>query len=228
MGILGTNAPLTRDLTLLAYIFLIVPAMLTGFAFARRQMFVPHHKLTMTSIVIVNWLLIIFLMLVSYRLAVAPKFPDKLNDPSLQFNIVPTIHLLFGLAAQIIGTILVLRMWFENVLPPALRFEPIKPWMRLTLALWLITATLGAVTYLTWYKPRAAATPTPAGIIATQQATPAESAATREAIEEATPCGVVATQEATPASVIATQEVTPIATREATATPNSPVATPAR
>ncbi|MCC7450163.1 MAG: hypothetical protein IT324_22285 [Anaerolineae bacterium] len=221
MGILGTNAPLTRDLTLLAYIFLIVPAMLTGFAFARRQMFVPHHKLTMTSVVIINWLLIIFLMLVSYRLAVAPKFPDRLNDPSLQFNIVPTIHLLFGLAAQIIGTILVLRMWFENVLPPALRFEPIKPWMRLTLALWLITAVLGAVTYLTWYKPRAAAPPTPAGVVATQAATPA-------ATEEATPGGAAATQEATPASMVATQEVTPVATQEATVTPGSPVATSAR
>ncbi len=224
MGILGTNAPLTRDLTLLAYIFLIVPAMLTGFAFARRQMFVPHHKLTMTSIVIVNWLLIIFLMLVSYRLAVAPKIPDKINDPSLQFNLVPTIHLLFGLTAQIIGTILVLRMWFENVLPPELRFEPIKPWMRLTLALWLITATLGAVTYLTWYKPRAAATPTPRGAVATQEATPARNIAT----EAATPSSVIATQEATPGAVIATKEITPVATREATPTPGSPVATPAR
>lgn len=147
-GFLGTGASLAADVALLAYIFLIVPAMLVGFRFARRQMFVPHHKLTMTTITLVNWAIILYLMAVSYSRSVAANIPQGLNQP---FFLSPTIHLLTGLTAQIIGSILVLRMWLENVLPPRLRFEPIKPWMRLTLGLWLVTATLGVITYLIWY-----------------------------------------------------------------------------
>src|SRR4051794_23807023 len=147
-GFLGTGASLAADIALLAYIFLIVPGMLIGFRFARRQKFAPHHKLTMTTVTIVNWLIIFYLMAFSYSRTVATNVPKGLTQP---FFLSPTIHLLTGLTAQIIGTILVLRMWLENVLPPRLRFEPIKPWMRLTLGLWLVTATLGVVTYYLWY-----------------------------------------------------------------------------
>ncbi len=147
-GFLGTGASLAADIALLAYIFLIVPGMLVGFRFARRQKFAPHHKLTMTTITLVNWAIILYLMAVSYSRTVAANVPQGLNQP---FFLSPTIHLLTGLTAQIIGSILVLRMWLENVLPPRLRFEPIKPWMRLTLGLWLVTATLGVITYLIWY-----------------------------------------------------------------------------
>ncbi len=147
-GFLGTGASFAADVALLAYIFLIVPGMIAGFIFARRQKFVPHHKLTMTAITLFNWVIILYLMAVSYSRSVAPNIPQGLNQP---FFLSPTIHLLFGLTAQILGTILVLRMWLENVLPPRLRFEPIKPWMRLTLGLWLTTAALGVLTYLIWY-----------------------------------------------------------------------------
>src|SRR5262245_55844693 len=147
-GFLGTGASLAADVALLAYIFLIVPGMLIGFVFARRGKFAPHHKLTMTTVVLINWIIIFYLMAVSYSRTVAANIPQGLNQP---FFLSPTIHLLFGLTAQIIGTILVLRMWLENVLPARLRFEPIKPWMRLTLGLWLVTAALGIVTYYLWY-----------------------------------------------------------------------------
>src|SRR5260221_12794812 len=98
----------TSDLVLLAYIFLIVPAMLVGFVFARRKMFEPYHKLTMTTITIVNWLLIIFVMLVTYRRDVLPSIPQNLNQPS---GLIPTLHLIPGLIAQLLATYLVIRMW---------------------------------------------------------------------------------------------------------------------
>jgi plastocyanin/uncharacterized membrane protein YozB (DUF420 family) len=147
-GFLGTGASLAADVALLAYIFLIVPGMLVGFIFARRQKFAPHHKMTMSLVTLFNWILIIYLMAVSYSKTVAPSIPQALNQP---FFLSPSIHLLFGLTAQILGTVLVLRMWLENSLPKRLRFEPIKPWMRLTLGLWLITAALGFLTYYLWY-----------------------------------------------------------------------------
>jgi uncharacterized membrane protein YozB (DUF420 family) len=144
-GFLGTGASRASDLSLLAYIFLIVPSMLLGFRYARRQIFAVH-QLVMTGIVLVNWILIAYLMAVSYSGAVAPKIPAGLSQP---VYLLPSVHLVIGLTAQIIGTILVAQMWLGPLMP--FRLEPIKHWMRLTLALWLITAVLGVATYVTWY-----------------------------------------------------------------------------
>jgi uncharacterized membrane protein YozB (DUF420 family) len=209
MGFLGTGASLASDISLLAYIFLIVPAMITGFIFARRKLFVPHHKLTMTTITIVNWVIILYLMLASYSGATA--IPD--GTPGKPNTILPTIHLIPGALAQIMATILLIRMWFENTLPNALRFEPIKRYMRITLGLWLITALLGISTYITWYgipfAPRAAA-PAVGTPAATEEATAAPTEAP-EATEEATE-SPEATEEATQS---------PEATEEATQTPEA-------
>src|SRR5579859_7774898 len=138
----------TSDWVLAAYIFLLVPAMLIGFGFARRHLFEPHHKLTMTTITIVNWLLIIFVMLVTYTRDVAPNVPQHLNFSSV---FVPTLHLLTGLVAQLLATYLVFRMWFEKRLPEWIKVKNIKIYMRTTLALWLLTALLGLGVWATFY-----------------------------------------------------------------------------
>ncbi len=164
-GFLGTGASLASDLSLLAYIFLIVPIMLIGFFFARRKMFEPHHKLVMTTITIVNWLIIFFLMAVRY-LQAAQAAPA---DSSL---ILPTIHLAFGGTAQLLATYLVIRMWFENQLPAWFKVRRIKRYMRTTLALWLITAALGIGTYYAWYVAGAASASS-AEPVATPEVTPA-------------------------------------------------------
>ncbi|MEP7286122.1 MAG: cupredoxin domain-containing protein [Chloroflexota bacterium] len=134
----------TSDLVLLAYIVLIVPAMLVGFVFARRKMFEPYHKLTMTTITLVNWALIIGVMLVTYRRDVVTQLPQNIGFPAV---LIPTLHLIPGLIAQIIATYLVIRMWFENQLPDWFKVKNIKIYMRTTLALWLLTAVLGALTW---------------------------------------------------------------------------------
>src|SRR4051812_32995939 len=119
-GFLGTNASRASDISLLAYIFLLVPSMLIGFRYARRQNF-AMHQLVMTAIVLVNWILIAYLMVVSYLGGVAPKLPEGLNQP---VYLIPSVHLVFGLSAQIIGTILAAQMWLGPVMP--FRLEPIK------------------------------------------------------------------------------------------------------
>jgi uncharacterized membrane protein YozB (DUF420 family) len=181
-GFLGTGASRASDLSLLAYIFLIVPSILLGFRFARRQIFFAH-QIFMTIIVIVNWALIGYLMVASYSAGVAPKLPDGLSQP---VYLLPSVHMVIGLVAQIIGTLLVAQMWLGPKVP--FRLEPIKIWMRLTLSLWLITAVLGVVTYVTWYgvpfsKSRGAnplATEPPpvatedVGPVATEEAVPTE------------------------------------------------------
>ncbi len=159
----------TPDLVLLAYILLIVPAMLVGFFFARRKMFEPYHKLTMTTITLVNWALIILVMLATYRRDVAPQVPQNLSHVDV---LIPMLHLLPGLIAQLLATYLVIRMWFERQLPDWFKVKNIKIYMRTTLALWLITALMGALTWAVINKglfatadPGAAASTAQAGTV---------------------------------------------------------------
>lgn len=149
-GILNTGASLLADLNLLAYVLILVPLMIVGFLYARRRMFEPQHKLIMTTITLLNWLLIIFVMMVSFTESVAPQIPDGLDD---RIFLIPTIHLVTGGLAQLLATYLVIRMWFEKSLPGAFKVKNIKFYMRVTLSLWVVTAVLGILLYFTWYAP---------------------------------------------------------------------------
>ncbi|MCA9905194.1 MAG: hypothetical protein KC547_15165 [Anaerolineae bacterium] len=181
-GFLGTGASMLADLTLLAYILLLVPAMLIGFFYARRKRFDSHHKPIMTAITLVNWLLIIFLMFVSYQQGVLPSLSQNLNNPRY---LLPTLHLVIGGLAQIVATYLVIRMWFEKQLPGWFKVSNIKRFMRFALAGWLIAALLGIAIYVTWY---AASTPSdPAAPVSAESTPEATPEVTPDAAPEATP-----------------------------------------
>lgn len=138
-------------MTLIAYIVLLVPLMLLGFYFARRKMFDPHHKLTMTLVVILNWVLIGAVMAGSYLNGVAPNIPENLGEGAI---LLPTIHGIVGLTAQLMATYLALLMWTENTALEGLipfRIKNIKTPMRITLTLWLVTVALGFGLYAVWY-----------------------------------------------------------------------------
>lgn len=190
------------DYVLLVYLVFLIPLMLVGFGFARRKLFVPHHKLVMTTITIVNWVLISIVMLTTYRVGIEPKVPAELYKPRI---LIPTIHGIIGGVAQLLATYLVLRMWFENQLPAWIKVKNIKPYMRATLTMWLITALLGVGIWAIFYQERAASANSPLQPAKTQEAT--KSAATPGATEEAT-------KVATPG---ATEESTKVATPGATA-----------
>jgi uncharacterized membrane protein YozB (DUF420 family) len=243
-GFLGTGASLLADITLLAYVLLIIPAMITGFIFARRKMFRPYHKWMMTTITIVNWILIVFLMLVAYRFDVAPNIGAQ---PDNTRYLLPTIHALFGLPAQLLATFLVLRMFREDSQVRRAKargetslskywFKYAKPVMRLTLTLWLITATLGVVSYLIRYD--VLPTYTQSGKIAAPVVTPevlAPLATSEVAAPVETPEVPVATDELQSMATevlqpVETKELEPVATEElstatATRTVRAPVAT---
>lgn len=220
-GFLGTGASRASDISLLAYVFLLVPGMIYGYVAARRQLFVPQHKYAMTFVTVLNWAIIAYLMGVSFSGAV-PYYENR--DPSKL--IIPLIHLITGGIAQILATVSLIRMWFEYRLPPLLRYEPIKPQMRLTLALWLITAALGIGIYITWYgvplqpRPETPAEQVPPGGTpeATQDAN-ATPAATEDPNATPTPA---ATEDpnATPAPA-ATEEATPAATEDVSMNDNA-------
>lgn len=175
-GFLGTNATMLADLTLVAYVLLIAPAMIVGFVFARRKMFVPHHKVMMTTIVIVNWLLILFVMAASF----AARGPADRPIP----------HFIAGGLAQLVGTYLVILMWtektrFAGILPEALRVKNIKLVMRTTLVLWLITVVLGVVIYLSTYSPTSAASDAPPPVATEEPTDEAPSADTTDDTDDA-------------------------------------------
>ena len=159
-GFLGNGASLLADITVLGYLVLIIPAMIAGFIFARRKLFRPYHKWTMTTITIVNWIVIVFLMLVAYRLDVAPNISDQ---PDNTRYLLPTIHALVGLPAQLLATFLVLRMFREDsqVARAKARGETnlSKYWFKRRQAghaadpdTVVVTAVLGVVSYLIRYE----------------------------------------------------------------------------
>lgn len=193
-GFLGTGASLMSDLSLLAYVLLIAPAMLVGLVFARRRMHRPHHKWAMIIITLVNWVLIFYLMLFSYTRGVVPGL-SRFAQPAI---FLPTLHLLFGGAAQLLATYTVYRMWREDTQVAAARkrgernvtrywFKSAKPVMWATLGLWLLTVALGVVTYVVFYiTPSARAGDAPE---ATPEATPAVTEAAPAATPDVTPDG---------------------------------------
>lgn len=181
----------TSDLVLLAYVILIAPAMLLGFFFARRKMFEPYHKFTMTTITIVNWILILGVMLPTY-LTLLPDVPGNLRQPGY---LVPTLHLIPGAIAQILATYLVIRMWFEKQLPEWFKVQNIKLVMRTTLTLWLLTAVLGVLNWAVLtrgFLGNGAQTPVP---VSTEQAV-SKSGGTESASEQASGTEAVGTAAA--------------------------------
>jgi uncharacterized membrane protein YozB (DUF420 family) len=159
-GFLGTGASLLADISLLAYILLIVPGMLAGAVFARRGQHRPQHKWIMTSITIINWLLIIFLMVMSYRYDVAQNIGQQ---PTNTQYLLPTLHAILGLPAQLLATYIVIGMLREDSQVARAKargetnlqkywFRNAKSKMRVALTLWLATAALGILTYLIRYE----------------------------------------------------------------------------
>jgi uncharacterized membrane protein YozB (DUF420 family) len=202
-GFLGTGASLLADLTLLAYVLLIVPGMIAGYVFARRGKHRPHHRNWMIAITVVNWLLIFFLMIVAYRFDVLGNIADQPGNPRY---LMPTIHGILGLAAQLLATYVVYRMLREDGLvaqgkargesKDQLRrywFLSAKPFMRLTIVLWLATAVLGVFNYLIRYDvlPTFASNQPPP--VVTEE--PAATTEPRATVEPAATVDVVITED---------------------------------
>lgn len=212
-GILGTQASLASDLTLLAYIVVLVPGILLGFFFARRKRF-NSHRAVMTIVTITNWVLIILLMSISYRDFVAPAL--SAGDTDIR-TLLPLIHLITGGIAQLLATYLVILMWTEGgpmERAVLFRIKRIKTPMRLTLSLWLVTVLLGVGIYFTWYGGPPTVQAEGTAPVATEES--AAPAVTEEAIaEEATEAAPDATEEAAQPAPDATEEVPePAATEE--------------
>lgn len=215
-GFLGTGASLLADITLLAYLLLIVPGMLIGFVFARRKMFRPYHKYTMTTIMIVNWLLIIFLMLAAFTFDVSGNIAQQ---PGNARYLMPVIHGILGLSAQLLGSYVVFRMFREDAQKSAAKkrgekdlsryyFNRAKTFMRVTLALWLLTALLGIGNYVVRYEVL------PAFNLGSAPAAPVETQEPEPEVTQ-TPEPVTTSEPSSPPPAATSEPEAPAATEEA-------------
>lgn len=200
-GFLGTGASLLADLTLLAYLFLIIPAMVAGFVFARRKKHRPHHRNVMIGITLANWFFILLVMVFALTYDVTDNIADQTGNSRYLF---PAIHAALGLTAQVLATYVVYRMLKEDrqVAQAKQRgekdtskywFTSAKPFMQATLGLWAVTSILGVTSYLMRYE-----------VIDPIRLDDADN-------------GPVATEEVVPLS---TQEADEVATPEVTETPD--------
>jgi uncharacterized membrane protein YozB (DUF420 family) len=144
-------------------------ALLIGTWLARRQRYGWHQAFQTTVVV---------LQLVLIGLVMAPSFHTSRvlhgawAHPGRPYFAVALAHALAGAVAAALGVYVVVSAG-TRMLPAALRLRSYKPWMRTTLALWLVALGLGVATYAVWYHPR---TPEQEQPVAVPPAAPAPAA----------------------------------------------------
>jgi uncharacterized membrane protein YozB (DUF420 family) len=140
-------APRYANLALLIEIAMGL-ALLAGAMFARRKRF-RLHACCQSLVVLFNLVVIILLMLPSFRDQVIPKLPAKINR---QHYALATAHAALGSVTEA-AALYILVSAGTNLLPQRLRFTNYKLWMRGVLACWGLVLLLGFATYARWYVP---------------------------------------------------------------------------
>jgi uncharacterized membrane protein YozB (DUF420 family) len=138
-------APTHANLTLLLEIAMGV-GLLIGTLLARQKRF-RAHAWCQSTIVLLNFLVIVLAMLPSFRLQVTPKIPLKLGK---SYYALATAHAALGTLTQVAGLYILLAAG-TSVLPEKLRLTKYKLWMRTVAVLWWVVLALGMATYVRWY-----------------------------------------------------------------------------
>jgi uncharacterized membrane protein YozB (DUF420 family) len=146
-GFLGTQAPRYADGVLLLE-FLMGGGLVIGAALARQRRF-RAHAWCQSAIVLLNFGVIVFTMLPSFRVHVSPKIPCKLGKA---YYALATAHAALGTVTEIAGLYVLLSAG-THLLPEKLRITRYKPWMRTVLLLWWLVLLFGLATYARFYVP---------------------------------------------------------------------------
>src|SRR6266849_2746662 len=146
-GFQGTVAPPYVNLILLLEIAMGV-GLLIGALLARMRRF-RAHAWCQSAIVLLNLVVIVLVMIPSFRAHVSPKIPLKLGKP---YYALETAHAALGTITEITGLYILLAVG-TSVLPEKFRIAKYKLWMRTVLVLWWAVLLLGLATYARWYVP---------------------------------------------------------------------------
>jgi len=144
----GTGVHAAADITFLLEFGMGV-GLLAGAVLARKERF-RLHAWCQSAVVLLNFALICFLMLPSFREQIIPKIPSGLCK---FYYSIATLHAVFGSVAEVSGLYVILAAG-TKVLPERLRLRRYKLWMRSVLVLWWIALLLGFVTYARWHWPQ--------------------------------------------------------------------------
>src|SRR5579872_2139497 len=97
-GFLGTNAPLTADLTLLIELGMGL-ALLAGAGFARQKRY-RAHAWCQSTVALLNLPVIVFFMAPSFRSQVLPELPGHLGR---SYFALATAHGVLGIVAELLA-----------------------------------------------------------------------------------------------------------------------------
>jgi uncharacterized membrane protein YozB (DUF420 family) len=142
-GLLGTEAPLIIDLTLLLSIAVIV-AMTIGAVLAWRQRY-EAHRWVQTGAVILNAVLV-FTVMIGSLLAAEPASEQQLTVADFAMM---TGHEIIGAVALLFGIFVTLRG--NGLVPNRLKFSNYKPYMRAAYGLYLVATIIGIGVYWVLY-----------------------------------------------------------------------------
>jgi uncharacterized membrane protein YozB (DUF420 family) len=112
---------------------------------------VRAHMLVQSTIIFVNLPLVLYGMVPAYLTYVLPYVPGGLGHPAV---LVPTLMLVFGALAEVLGVYIVLVAGTDWI-PERFRFRRYKLWMRTELLLWWGVVFAGLTTYALFFVPGA-------------------------------------------------------------------------
>jgi uncharacterized membrane protein YozB (DUF420 family) len=144
-SLLGTGAPYFSDVVALFEI--ATGVLLVVGMFLVRAGHVRVHAYLQSTIVLVNVPVVLIWMVPSYLANVAPYVRSDLAMPYVW---VPTLMLVVGAAAEVVGVYVILVAG-TNWIPERGRFRRYKLWMRTVVTLWWSVIVLGLLTYYVWY-----------------------------------------------------------------------------
>jgi uncharacterized membrane protein YozB (DUF420 family) len=142
-----TAAPCAADLVLALEIAMGV-GLLAGARLARKGRF-RQHAWCQSAIVLLNLVVVVVMMIPSFRVHVLPGVPAKMGRA---YYALATTHAALGTVTELAGLYILLSAG-TSALPEKFRFTRYKAWMRTVLVLWWVVLMLGLVTYARWYVP---------------------------------------------------------------------------
>jgi len=140
-------APLYANVILLVEMVMGV-GLLIGALLARMRRF-RAHAWCQSAIVLLNLVVIVLVMIPSFRAHVVPQIPLKLGKP---YYALATAHAVLGTITEAAGLYILLAAG-TTVLPETFRITKYKLWMRTVLVLWWVVLLSGFATYARWYVP---------------------------------------------------------------------------
>jgi uncharacterized membrane protein YozB (DUF420 family) len=106
----------------------------------------PAHCRVQTTAAALNAVVVVFWMIRSFALYIAPELPARLGD---RVYAVTTVHAVIGVIGLVLGAAVVLRA--RELVPASLRFRNMKGFMRASYVLYLFGTATGVTVFVVAY-----------------------------------------------------------------------------